>query len=185
MYIDLDYWTKSLVVRQWRLPAHQSQYCAALRIYSNIRISIWVFLMMPGSQFCTHLVKANISFEEISDGEVALGQSRIGGYKVIIVPELVDLPAFSSFTALDQYQKAGGKIMISDAGGIPEDGAKKLELIAGVNVFKQIDELPKNVSLGWLNGQEKVVSDEFPIGAVFAAFNPICRQFNSGALAES
>ena len=77
---------------------------------------------------------ANISFEEISDTEVAMGQQRIGGYKVIIIPELVDLP-LSAVAALDQYQKSGGKIMITDAGGIPEEGAKRLEQIAGVNII--------------------------------------------------
>ena len=67
---------------------------------------------------------ANVSYEEISDGEVTLGQSRIGGYKVIIIPMLVDLPA-QVVNYLDQYQSAGGRILILDAGGIPESGAKR------------------------------------------------------------
>ncbi len=79
--------------------------------------------------FMHTLGAANISFEEISDTDATFGQQRIGGYRVIIIPELIDLP-MSAVAALDQFQKLGGKIIISDAGGNPENGAKKLEQIS-------------------------------------------------------
>lgn len=111
---------------------------------------------------------ANISFEEISDTEAALGQQRIGGYRVIIIPELIDLP-ISAVSALEQYQKLGGKIIITDAGGTPENGAKRLEQLAGVSITKQITTTEKR-KIDWSNGQEKLGNDEFPIGSVLTDF---------------
>ena len=117
------------------------------------------------------LGKANISFEEISDGELTTSnQQRIASYKVIVIPELIDVP-MSAVSALDIYQKHGGKIVITDAGGTAEEGAKKLEQMAGVNIFRQITTTEKR-KLNWINGQEKILSEEFPIGAVVADFTP-------------
>ena len=113
---------------------------------------------------------ANVSYEEISDGEITLGQSRLGGYKVIIVPMLVDLP-LPVVTALDEYQRAGGRILILDAGGTPENGAKRLEQIAGISGIKQINITDKR-KINWNNNQS-VNTDEFPIGAALADFSPV------------
>jgi len=114
------------------------------------------------------LGKANVSYEEISDGEITLGQSRIGGYKVIVIPMLVDLTD-QVVKALDEYQSSGGRLLILDAGGTPESGAKRLEQIAGVTNIKQTTITEKR-KISWDNNQT-VNTDEFPIGAALADFN--------------
>ncbi len=111
---------------------------------------------------------SNVSYEEISDGEVTLGQSRIGGYKVIVIPMLIDLPE-QVVKALDEYQSSGGRLLILDAGGTPESGAKRLEQIAGVTGVKQ-STITEKRKIYWDNNQT-VNTDEFPIGAALADFN--------------
>ncbi len=111
---------------------------------------------------------ANIRFEEISDPEVALGQQRIGNYKLIIVPELVDLP-LPVVSALSEFQRLGGKVLIMDAGGVPLTGAQKLEQQAGINLIKQ-GTTTDRCKIVMLKGQSPV-HDEFSIGTVSAAFN--------------
>jgi len=119
----------------------------------------------------THtLGAANVSYEEISDGEVTLGQPRLGGYKVIVVPLLVDLP-LTVVGALDQYQKSGGRILITEAGGIPGKGAKRLEQMAGVNSLRNINTTEKR-KIDWPNAPQKIITDEFPVGCDLSDFSP-------------
>lgn len=35
---------------------------------------------------------ANVRFDELSDGDIEAGQTKLAGYKLIVVPLLVDLP---------------------------------------------------------------------------------------------
>ncbi len=113
---------------------------------------------------------ANVSYEEISDGEVTMGQPRIGGYKVIIVPLLVDLP-LTVVNALDQYQKLGGRILITEAGGNAGKGAKQLEQMAGVVGLRNINITEKR-KIDWPNAPQKINTDEFPVGCDLTDFTP-------------
>jgi uncharacterized lipoprotein YddW (UPF0748 family) len=119
------------------------------------------------AQLVRTLGAANIRYEEISDPEVAMGQQRIGNYKLIIVPELVDLP-LPVVSALDAYMKNGGKVLIMDAGGTPLAGAQQLEQLAGVTVLKQSTTTDRR-KISMLKGQAPV-HDEFSIATVFADF---------------
>ncbi len=122
------------------------------------------------ANFIHTLGAANVSYEEISDGEVALGQTRIGAYKVIIVPLLVSLP-LPVVTALEEYQKLGGKLLICDAGGMPVNGGKRLEQLAGVSGLKEITITEKR-KIDWPNAPQKLITDEFPIGSNLIDFSP-------------
>ena len=118
-------------------------------------------------QLIRTLGAANIRYEEVSDPEIALGQQRIGNYKLIIVPELVDVP-LPVVSALDTYQKNGGRILIMDAGGAPGAGAQQLEQLAGVAVVKQTTTTDKR-KIVMLKGTNPV-HDEFSIATVCADF---------------
>ncbi len=109
---------------------------------------------------------ANIRYDEVSDSEVSFGASRIGGYKLIIVPELVDVPP-EVVSALTQFEQTGGKLLIGESGGIPGDGARKLELLAGVSCVHQTTTTDKR-KVAWL--QPASGQQEFPIGTVYSTF---------------
>src|SRR6516225_8388966 len=79
---------------------------------------------------------ANINYEEISDAEVSFGLQRIGGYKVIIIPQLVDLPQ-SVVAALVEFERVGGKLIMTDSGGTPLPQAQQIEQLAGVSITGQ------------------------------------------------
>ncbi|PWU03545.1 MAG: hypothetical protein C5B53_00290 [Candidatus Melainabacteria bacterium] len=110
---------------------------------------------------------ANIQYEEISDAEVSFGLQRIGSYKVIIIPQLVDLPA-SVVSALTEFQRVGGKLVITDAGGTPLAGAQQLEQLAGVTIAGENTTTEKR-KIVW---SQKGINDEFSIGSVVANFTP-------------
>lgn len=89
--------------------------------------------------------RANVRFDELSDSDVEAGQTKLAGYKLVIVPLLVDLPQ-SEINALSDYQKAGGKLLITDGAGTPQAGAQSLSALAGVsaakpNTFKDLTKL--------------------------------------------
>jgi uncharacterized lipoprotein YddW (UPF0748 family) len=113
---------------------------------------------------------ANIRCDELSDSEVSFGANRIGGYKLIIVPELVDVPP-EVVSALCQFEQTGGKLLISDAGGTPGAGARQLELLAGVSGVQQKTSTEKH-KVSWLQSAN-VQTEEFPIGTVYSIFSTI------------
>lgn len=111
---------------------------------------------------------ANIRFEEVSDPEVAMGQQRLGSYKIVIVPELVDLP-MPVVTALLDFEKQGGKVLIMDAGGTPGPGAVALEQSAGVQILHQ-ETTSDARHIQMLRGKNPI-HDDFSIGTVLANFS--------------
>lgn len=110
---------------------------------------------------------ANIAYEEISDGDVSFGLQRIGGYKVIIIPQLVDLPP-GVVTALNEFQKVGGKIVVTDCGGTPQSGAQQVEQLAGVTITGETTTTEKRKIVFVTSAN--AVNDEFAIGSVLANF---------------
>jgi len=86
--------------------------------------------------FRNALAGANVRFDEISDADVDAGATKLAAYKLIIVPLLVDLPQ-SEVNALNDYQKNGGKLLITDGAGAAQSGAQTLAAIAGVTAIKQ------------------------------------------------
>ena len=86
--------------------------------------------------FRNALAGANVRFDEISDNDVDAGATKLSAYKLIIVPLLVDLPQ-SEVNALNDYQKNGGKLLITDGAGAAQSGAQALAAMAGVASIKQ------------------------------------------------
>ncbi len=116
---------------------------------------------------------ANVRFDEIGDADVDGGASKLSSYKLIIVPLLVDLPQ-SEVTALSDYQKNGGKLLISDGAGSPGPGAQALAALAGVASLKQ-NTLKEVQKLNWPR-TVMPFSCDFAIASVVAQLT-----LNSGA----
>jgi uncharacterized lipoprotein YddW (UPF0748 family) len=109
---------------------------------------------------------ANMRYDELSDIDVSGGPSRLSGYKLIIVPLLVDEPP-DVVNSLSEFQKGGGKLLITDSGGTALPNAQTLESIAGVNVSKQSTSTDAH-KLQW--NKSGVNVEEFPVGSVSADF---------------
>ncbi|HEY9755653.1 MAG TPA: family 10 glycosylhydrolase [Oculatellaceae cyanobacterium] len=117
------------------------------------------------AQFKRALEAANVRFDELSDAEVSQGPSKLSGYKMIVLPLLVDLPP-EVVSALSEFQRGGGKLLITDSGGTPQDGAKQIEQLAGVTVLKQTTVSEKH-KLEWPR-QPLPVIEEFAVGSANA-----------------
>ncbi|MBS2002577.1 MAG: family 10 glycosylhydrolase [Cyanobacteria bacterium SZAS LIN-5] len=107
---------------------------------------------------------ANVRFDELSDIDVSGGPSKLQGYKLIVVPLLVDEPP-DVVSALTEFQKGGGKLLITDAAGSPLPNAQALEALAGVSISKQSTSTDAH-KLQW--SKSGVNAEEFPIGSVSA-----------------
>ncbi len=78
------------------------------------------------------LEAANVRFDEIGDSD-ASQLAKLNAYQVVVVPLLVDLPPDVA-SALTEFQRSGGKLLITDSGGTPQAGAQALEQAIGVAV---------------------------------------------------
>ncbi|HNB16551.1 MAG TPA: family 10 glycosylhydrolase [Candidatus Obscuribacter sp.] len=108
---------------------------------------------------------ANVRFDELSDGDIEAGQAKLAGYKLIVVPLLVDLPQ-SEVTALSNYQQAGGKLVITDGAGQAGAGAQALMALAGVQALKETT-LKEVGKLNWPR-EPLPTNAEFAIASVVA-----------------
>jgi uncharacterized lipoprotein YddW (UPF0748 family) len=115
------------------------------------------------------LEAANIRYDEISDADIAAGPAKLSGFKLIIVPLLVDVTS-EDVSGLNEFQKGGGKLLFTDGGGTAGAGAQGLEQIAGVTVVKQ-DTATDKRRLEWPK-TPLPVSEEFAVGSVAATINP-------------
>jgi uncharacterized lipoprotein YddW (UPF0748 family) len=111
------------------------------------------------------LEAANVRFDELSDADVSQGPSKLSTYKMIVVPLLVEVtPEVAS--ALSEFQRGGGKLLITDGGGTPQGGALTLEKLAGVTVVKQVNATEKH-KLEWPR-EPLPVFEEFAVGSISA-----------------
>ncbi len=111
------------------------------------------------------LEAANVRYDELSDADVSQGPSKLSAYKMIVVPLLVDLtPEVAN--ALIEFQRGGGKLLITDGGGTPQGSALALEQLAGVTVVKQISATDKH-KLEWAR-DPLPVTEEFAVGSIAA-----------------
>jgi len=121
------------------------------------------------ANFRQTLEAANIRFDELSDADVAAGPAKLSGYKLIIVPLLVD-ESPEVMSGLTDFERGGGKLLITDSGGTPQPAAQALEALAGANIVKQSTATDKR-SLLWPK-QPLPVREEFAVGSVSAVVNP-------------
>ena len=112
------------------------------------------------------LEAANVRFDEISDADVLQGPSKLSSYKMVVVPLLVDVPA-AVVESLCEFQRGGGKLLITDGGGMPQSGAQAFEQLAGVTVVKQVNATEKQ-KLEWPREPLPVI-EEFSVGSVAAS----------------
>ncbi len=107
---------------------------------------------------------ANVRFDELSDSDVDAGVAKLSGFKVIVVPLLVDLPA-NEVAALADFARGGGKLLITDGAGVPGAGAVSLSALAGVASSKQAT-LKEVNKLVWRSANVNPVTAEFAIATV-------------------
>ncbi|MCA0312953.1 MAG: family 10 glycosylhydrolase [Candidatus Melainabacteria bacterium] len=112
---------------------------------------------------------ANVRFDELSDADIEAGQSKLSGYKLIVVPLLVDIPA-TEVAALNAYQSAGGKLLITDGAGVAGSGALQLMALAGVQALNRVT-LKEVGNLNWPR-EPLPLSAEFAIASVVSELTP-------------
>lgn len=97
----------------------------------RIRMRILVRLKTT-TPFLSRHWRPNVRFDEIGDSD-ASQLAKLNAYQVVVVPLLVDLPPDVA-SALTEFQRSGGKLLITDSGGTPQAGAQALEQAIGVAV---------------------------------------------------
>jgi uncharacterized lipoprotein YddW (UPF0748 family) len=115
------------------------------------------------------LEAGNVRFDELTDADASSGPSKLAPYKLIIVPLLVDEPA-DVVSALSEFVRGGGKLLITDAGGTPQSGAQALNQLAGATVVKQSTSSDKR-RLQWPRSPMPL-TEEFAVGSVSAVVTP-------------
>lgn len=108
---------------------------------------------------------ANVRYDLIGDADLVAGPARLAGYKLIMVPLLVDLPAEAVFS-LTEYLKAGGRLIVTDGGGVPAQSAQAMLSLAGVAVKSHLTMTDDKV-LVW-ERQPLPVQQEFSVGTAYA-----------------
>jgi len=121
------------------------------------------------NNFKQSLEAANIRYEEITDSDAASGPSKLSNYKLIVVPLLIDEPS-DVLAGLSDFARGGGKLLITDGGGIPQANAQALEQLAGATVVKQSTATEKR-ELRWPK-QPLPITQQFAVGSVSAVVTP-------------
>lgn len=114
------------------------------------------------------LEAANVRYDLLSDSDLLPGKTGLSGYQVVIVPLLIDLPAQTVF-ALREYTEHGGKVLVTDGGGMPSQGAQIILGLAGANVVRH-DSMTEGESLLWQR-EPLAIKQEFAVGTLIAEVN--------------
>ena len=116
-------------------------------------------------EFKRTLQSSNVQFDELGDDAFSAGADRLGKYKLVVIPLLLDLPA-SALEALTQYRSSGGKILITDGGGQESSVATAVSSMAGITLGAQYN-LKDQGRITWTDSPLPI-SDEVAVGTVFA-----------------
>ncbi len=87
-------------------------------------------------QFRHTLENANVRFDELTDADLAAGSTKLTGYKLLILPLSIDL-APEGVSSVTEFVRGGGKLVVTDANGMPLPGGVALEGLTGVTISKQ------------------------------------------------
>lgn len=110
---------------------------------------------------------ANLRYDVIPDAD--LTPSKLGQYKVVILPLLVDIPG-AGVDAIQQFVKSGGKIVATDGGGATSNHANIIDALAGVTVINH-NATQEAEQLTWSRGAQNFAQD-FAIGTLIAEVSP-------------
>lgn len=111
------------------------------------------------------LEAANVRYDMLTDQDLSGGISKLQGYKLVVVPLLLDL-APEAVYAINEYAKNGGKVLITDGGGNLSQGALALAELAGASVHKHVS-TPDGRTLVWQR-DPVAISQDFAIGTLLA-----------------
>lgn len=77
---------------------------------------------------------ANVRYDQLSDADILRGRlEKLKGYKLIILPLLLDLPA-DAVNVIRDYVQQGGKILITDSCGNPSASATEVIALTGTKL---------------------------------------------------
>jgi uncharacterized lipoprotein YddW (UPF0748 family) len=111
------------------------------------------------------LETADVRYDLLTDDDLKAGLVRLAPYKVIVLPLLTDLPAEAVY-GLAEFVKGGGKVLVTDSGGIPSQSAAEIFKLAGVTISKHTS-MPEIGKLVWTR-QPQPVSSDFSVGTLYA-----------------
>lgn len=114
-------------------------------------------------QFRHTLENANVRFDELTDADLAAGNTKLSGYKLLIMPLAIDVTP-EGVNAVTDFVRGGGKLLVTDANGMPQQGAIALEQLTGVTITKQTNMSDKQ-KVEWPR-TPFAVQEEFAIGTV-------------------
>lgn len=115
------------------------------------------------------LETANVRYDAITDADLKAGQAKLSGFKIIVLPMLLDLPPEAA-EALKAYVAAGGKIVVTDAGGTPSATAQSVIGLTGVQVTGH-STMQGSKQLNWQR-QPIPFTQDFAVGTLFATTTP-------------
>jgi uncharacterized lipoprotein YddW (UPF0748 family) len=110
----------------------------------------------------------NVRYDLLNDNDAT--STTLKKYQAIIVPLLIDLPAAMA-SALNDYSKSGGKLIITDSGGSPSQTAQSVMQLAGAAVTGHTSTQAAR-QLMWKRDPLPLVAD-FSIGSVCADISPL------------
>ncbi|HEY9792237.1 MAG TPA: family 10 glycosylhydrolase [Candidatus Obscuribacterales bacterium] len=85
------------------------------------------------SSFKTTLESANVRYDILTDADLKSGVNKLSPFKMIVIPFFLDIPA-DSVSALQDYVRGGGKLLITDGGGTLSAPAQTLLKVTGAQV---------------------------------------------------
>lgn len=111
------------------------------------------------------LESANVRYDLLAESDFTGGKTKLAGYKVVIVPLLLDLSPDVVF-ALTEYTKSGGKLLVTDGIGMPTQAAQVVMQMAGVGVVKH-NSMTEGETLTWQR-EPLPMRQDFAVGTVCA-----------------
>ncbi len=79
------------------------------------------------------LENANVRYDLLGDADLKAGSAKLSAYKMIMLPFFLDI-SDEGATALSEYVSKGGKLLITDGGGVPSASAQSVNRLSGVIV---------------------------------------------------
>lgn len=110
---------------------------------------------------------ASLRYDILGDKEI--NSSRLSQYKVLVLPLFLDISPESALV-LQNFLKAGGKLLITDSGGMPSDNAATVNLLAGAKISGHTT-IQEAEQLAWPRGRDSLNQD-FAVGTLVADLAP-------------